>query len=130
MFDSILNTDLIPFIGSKSVNKNGNNEPNDEAMNHTFNFMRGIMDECTHLGNFSVPVDPELAIIVNATNDGYVPRNGIQALTDLWPGSTARYVDGGHVSAILFNTNVFRYVLFQFYFYLNFFNLNPIYFVL
>lgn len=33
-------------------------------------FMRGIMDECTHLGNFSVPVDPSLVIIVAAKNDG------------------------------------------------------------
>ncbi len=73
--------------------------------------MRGIMDECTHLGNFSVPIDPELAIIINATRDGYVPRNGIQNLTDLWPGSTVRYLDCGHVAAILFNTNAFRSVL-------------------
>lgn len=33
-------------------------------------FMRGIMDECTHLGNFSIPVDPSLIIIVAAKNDG------------------------------------------------------------
>ncbi|KAK8732323.1 hypothetical protein OTU49_007021 [Cherax quadricarinatus] len=33
-------------------------------------FMRGVMDECTHLGNFSVPVDPSLVIIVAAENDG------------------------------------------------------------
>lgn len=33
-------------------------------------FMRGIMDECTHLGNFSIPVDPSLVIIVAAKNDG------------------------------------------------------------
>ena len=35
-------------------------------------FMRGVMDECTHLGNFSIPVDPSLVIIVAAKNDGYV----------------------------------------------------------
>ena len=33
-------------------------------------FMRGVMDECTHLANFSIPVDPSLAIIVAAQNDG------------------------------------------------------------
>lgn len=33
-------------------------------------FMRGVMDECTHLGNFSIPVDPSLIIIVAAKNDG------------------------------------------------------------
>jgi len=29
-------------------------------------FMRRIMDECTHIKNFSVPVDPELIIVVAA----------------------------------------------------------------
>ncbi|KAH7954935.1 hypothetical protein HPB49_023028 [Dermacentor silvarum] len=33
------------------------------------NFMRGIMDECTHLENFSRPVDPSLAVCVTATRD-------------------------------------------------------------
>jgi len=28
--------------------------------------MRRIMDECTHIKNFSVPVDPELIIVVAA----------------------------------------------------------------
>lgn len=79
-------------------------------MTNTLDFMRGIMDECTHLANFSVPVDPELAVIVNATHDGYVPRQNVQPLIDIWPGAQVRYVDGGHVSAILFSTNVFRCV--------------------
>ncbi|CAG2174971.1 unnamed protein product, partial [Oppiella nova] len=62
----------------------------------------------------SVPVDPELSLIVNAKNDGYVPRQGVQPLTDLWPGSRVKYVDGGHVSAILFNANVFRVIFLRF----------------
>jgi len=28
--------------------------------------MRGVMDECTHLGHFSPPVDPSLIIVVTA----------------------------------------------------------------
>lgn len=40
-------------------------------------FMRGVMDECTHLGNFTVPVDPSLIIIVAAENDGYVPGHSL-----------------------------------------------------
>ena len=75
--------------------------------------MRGIMDECTHLSNFSVPLDPELSIIVSATHDGYIPRQNVQPLTDIWPGSQVRYIDGGHVSAILFNANVFRYLFLE-----------------
>nr|XP_045601387.1 protein ABHD18-like isoform X2 [Procambarus clarkii] len=71
-------------------------------------FMRGVMDECTHLGNFSVPVDPSLVIIVAAENDGYMPRDGIIPLTEIWPGSEVRTLRTGHVTAYLFNHQVFR----------------------
>lgn len=71
-------------------------------------FMRGIMDECTHLGNFSPLIDPELAIIINARHDGYVPSKGVIPLTEIWPGSQVRYLDRGHISAILFDNDEFR----------------------
>ena len=114
ILDAILNSDFINYFGSKTNKSTNttNSETRTETkttLDNTLDFMRGIMDECTHLANFSVPVDPELAIIINATHDGYVPRQHVQPLTDIWPGSQVRYVDGGHVSAILFNTNVFRY---------------------
>ncbi|XP_059153119.1 protein ABHD18-like isoform X1 [Physella acuta] len=71
-------------------------------------FMRGVMDECTHLGNFSVPVDPELIIIVSARQDAYVPKEGVLGLDDLWPGCEVRYVDNGHVGAVLLHQSAFR----------------------
>ncbi|XP_068239380.1 protein ABHD18 isoform X2 [Palaemon carinicauda] len=71
-------------------------------------FMRGVMDECTHLGNFSVPVDPSLIIIVAAKKDGYMPRDGIIPLTELWPGCEMRTLETGHITAYLFNHQVFR----------------------
>lgn len=81
----------------------------DEATKRdAFNFMSGVMDECTHLGNFSVPLDPELAIIINARHDGYVPSHGVIPLTDIWPGSTVRYLDRGHITAILLDNDIFR----------------------
>nr|CAG4644067.1 EOG090X08BF [Lepidurus arcticus] len=61
-------------------------------------FMRGIMDECTHLANFSLPVDPECAIIVAARHDAYVPRQGILRLDEIWPGAEVRYLDSGHTA--------------------------------
>ncbi|XP_037087853.1 protein ABHD18-like [Pollicipes pollicipes] len=73
-----------------------------------YHFMRGIMDECTHLANFPVPVDPELALIVQARDDAYVPRDGLMSLTELWPGSSVRFIDAGHVGAYLFNQDTFR----------------------
>lgn len=76
-------------------------------------FMRGIMDECTHLGNFSVPVDPSLAIIVQATHDAYVPRQGLIPLDRIWAGSSVRQIDGGHVTAIILKNKVFREAIFD-----------------
>lgn len=71
-------------------------------------FMRGIMDECTHLGNFTPPVDPTLSIVVSAEHDAYVPRIGTKPLGELWKGCEMRYIDAGHITAFLFNHGVFR----------------------
>lgn len=76
-------------------------------MFNKFNFFV-CTDECTHLDNFSKPVDPELAFIVSASRDGYIPRTGLIPLTTLWPGSTMRVLDCGHVLAIVWHSNAFR----------------------
>lgn len=72
-------------------------------------FMRGIMDECTHLKNFEMPVDTELIIAVCAKNDAYVPRDRCMSLETIWPGAEIRYIDAGHVTAYLLHQKVFRY---------------------
>jgi hypothetical protein len=74
-------------------------------------FMRGIMDQCTHLVNFSVPVDPSLVIIVTAEKDAYMPRDKVTPMEDLWPGVEVRYLKNGHITSFLFHQNDFRYVL-------------------
>lgn len=84
------------------------NSSKEATKRDAFNFMSGVMDECTHLGNFSVPIDPELAIIINARHDGYVPSDGVIPLTNIWPGSTVRYLDRGHITAILLDNDIFR----------------------
>lgn len=71
-------------------------------------FMRGIMDECTHLKNFEMPVDTELIIAVCARDDAYVPRDHCMSLETIWPGAEIRYIDAGHVSAYLLHQKVFR----------------------
>ncbi|XP_008216596.1 protein ABHD18 isoform X1 [Nasonia vitripennis] len=71
-------------------------------------FMRGIMDECTHLSNFEVPVDTELIIAVCARDDAYVPRDDCIGLEQIWPGAEIRFVDAGHVSAYLLYQKMFR----------------------
>ena len=75
-------------------------------------FMVGVMDECTHLGNFSIPLDPSLIIIVAARKDAYIPRHGVIPLNKLWPGCEVRYLaNRGHIAAFLLNNHVFRSVL-------------------
>ncbi|KAG8505393.1 Protein ABHD18, partial [Galemys pyrenaicus] len=71
-------------------------------------FMKGVMDECTHVANFSVPVDPSLIIAVQAKEDAYIPRAGVRSLQEIWPGCEIRYLEGGHVSAYLFKQGLFR----------------------
>ncbi|XP_063992662.1 protein ABHD18 isoform X2 [Diachasmimorpha longicaudata] len=71
-------------------------------------FMRGIMDECTHLRNFEVPVDTNMIIAVCAKDDAYVPRDNCMSLEKIWPGAEIRYIDAGHVSAYLLHQKVFR----------------------
>ncbi|KAG1665454.1 Protein ABHD18 [Nymphon striatum] len=72
------------------------------------NFMRGIMDECTHIGNFSVPVDPSLCTVVAAKSDQYIPRDGLKQITEYWPGAKVKYINCGHIAAFLFNQHAFR----------------------
>ena len=77
-------------------------------------FMRGIMDECTHLKNYDVPYDPSLIYIVVAENDAYQPRDGIAALPDIWPGANITYIEGkGHVSSYLWKQDVFRQAIYN-----------------
>lgn len=71
-------------------------------------FMRGMMDECTHLKNFSVPYDTSLIIAVCAKDDAYIPRDGCSSLEDIWPGAEIKYLDAGHVSAYVLHQKLFR----------------------
>lgn len=74
----------------------------------TLQFMRGVMDECTHLKNFSVPYDTSLITAICAKDDAYVPREGCSSLEDVWPGAEVKYLDAGHVSAYVLHQKLFR----------------------
>lgn len=71
-------------------------------------FMRGVMDECTHLKNFSVPYDTSLITAISAKDDAYIPREGCASLEDVWPGAEVKYLDAGHVSAYVLHQKLFR----------------------
>lgn len=91
-------------LHATKVEVNRNNWWENEALQ----FMRGMMDECTHLKNFSIPYDTSLVICVCAKDDAYVPREGCSSLEDIWPGVEVRYVDAGHVSAYVLHQKLFR----------------------
>jgi len=84
--------------------RSSNNLPYNAALH----FMRGVMDECTHVGNFSRPVDTSLIIVVVAKSDAYIPRDSVLSIEELWPGAEVRYLDTGHIAAYLFKQSVFR----------------------
>lgn len=71
-------------------------------------FMRGVMDECTHLKNFSVPYDTSLITSVCAKEDAYIPREGCSSIEEVWPGAEVKYLDAGHVSAYVLYQKLFR----------------------
>ncbi|XP_059578056.1 protein ABHD18 isoform X1 [Alligator mississippiensis] len=85
----------------------------DALQRESLRFMKGVMDECTHVANFSVPVDPSLIIVVQAKEDAYVPRTGVRSLQEIWPGCEIRYLDGGHISAYLFKQGLFRQAIYD-----------------
>ncbi|OWF45149.1 protein ABHD18-like [Mizuhopecten yessoensis] len=70
-------------------------------------FMIGVMDECTHLGHYTKPVDQSLITIVTAKHDGYIPRDDVLGLDKIWPGAEVRYLEGGHVEAYIRHKGVF-----------------------
>lgn len=92
----------------------GSKSESDSLHREAVQFMRGIMDECTHLKNYEVPYDPSLIFIVVAEIDAYQPREGISALPDIWPGANLRYIEGkGHVSSYLLKQNEFRKAIYD-----------------
>ena len=102
---------MVPKLLRNDENKDA---ARDGLHREAVHFMRGIMDECTHLKNYSVPYDPTLINIVVAEYDAYQPRDGILELPEIWPGSNIRYIAGkGHVSSYLFSQNEFRQAIYD-----------------
>ena len=52
----------------------------------TVSFMKKLMDEFTHLQNYSVPVsNGKFATFVIATNDAYYPQLRLKPMDQVWP---------------------------------------------
>jgi hypothetical protein len=50
-------------------------------------------------------------MFIACTNDGYVLREGIPDMNDVWPGCLIRFIPYGHISAFLFNQSVFHHAV-------------------
>ncbi|MBN3280291.1 ABD18 protein, partial [Polyodon spathula] len=96
----------LDMLNTSAFSKERNRRPPHQQ--ESLNFMKGVMDECTHIANFSVPVDPSLVIVVQAKEDAYIPRTGVRSLQEIWPGCEVRFLNGGHISAYLFKQGLFR----------------------
>merc|ERR1719431_1389161 len=88
---------------------NNKNTPDTE----TINFMRGLMDECTHLGNYSLPVNTDMIELVVAEHDAYQPRQGVVPLDQLWQGCGTRIINEGHIRSYLLHQNIFRSAIYH-----------------
>ena len=51
------------------------------------------------LATHEPPLRPDLAIVVGASHDGFVPKRDVEALHRHWPGSELRWVAAGHVTS-------------------------------
>jgi len=100
------------------------NSADEQRRRQALAFMRGIMDEFTHLKvssilhvgagrrhkphhsllqNYALPVDPTLCLALAAENDAYQPREGMQPISEVWRGARIRYLRGeGHISSFIF----------------------------
>ncbi|XP_031336068.1 protein ABHD18 isoform X2 [Photinus pyralis] len=108
MMASVLNLNLVNILRDQSIPKLLANWDVKRRDAEAVWFMKGIMDECTHLKNFSIPFDTSLIYAICALHDGYVPNSGCCKLEDVWPQATIRYVKTGHVGAYLWYLHLFR----------------------
>ena len=78
-------------------------------------FMRCLMDECTHMANYSAPLDTELVDIVTAEYDAYQPRGAaeVRSLESCYPGCRVTAIPEGHVRAYLLYQHVFRQAVYR-----------------
>lgn len=75
------------------------------------NFLTYLLDITTHLHYYKKPVDPSLAVFVQAEFDGYIPITDCPSPHKLWPGCKVKYVDSGHIFAAVYKQDVFRKII-------------------
>lgn len=104
---------ICSFAKDSTINFNQLDNYNDRDDKSKINpeileFMHLLMDECTHLINYAVPVDPSMINVISAKEDAYILRDGVNDFKSIWPDSQVEYLDQGHVSAFILSQNKFR----------------------
>ncbi len=59
--------------------------------------LREVLDRASILA-FPPPTRPDLAIIIGARGDGYIPAEAVESIHHHWPGSELRWAPGGHIT--------------------------------
>jgi hypothetical protein len=57
--------------------------------------------DAADITNYPVPIRPDASIILGCTRDGYVLRSETERLHQHWTGSTLRWLNAGHFSALI-----------------------------
>lgn len=60
------------------------------------------------LGLHPPPLRPELAIVLGAAHDGFVPKRDVEALHRHWTGSELRWIPAGHVTSAAWHHGAHR----------------------
>jgi hypothetical protein len=68
--------------------------------------MKDFLD-LTDIRHYPAPVNPRACFLVAAAKDAYIPPESAMILHRHWPGSTMRWLGGGHVGAFVFHRHTF-----------------------
>ena len=79
-------------INSKELRLFSKRAAEEQRRKETLKFMKGVMDEITHLGNYSKPVDPTAVTFVIAKDDAYFPQSSLEHMKNIWPGCEVREI--------------------------------------
>lgn len=81
---------------------------NEVAFRRSIWLLEAVLETYTDITRFPKPKRPDAAIIVAATEDGYVGRESVIEMHHHLTGSELRWVAGGHVSSFVMHQDHFR----------------------
>jgi len=81
---------------------------NEVAFRRSIWLLEAVLETYTDITRFPKPKRPDAAIIVAATEDGYVDRESVMEMHQHLTGSELRWVAGGHVSSFVMHQDHFR----------------------